>query len=107
MACAPGIDANFPFDFPQEGDVFTCLGETLILAAHDWSGNFAIGHFDQKLVDQIAAWGDKLGFKSADFRTFNKLVSKEKIAQIKSFYRHHHAALSGRPKAETWISKTA
>jgi|SRR5579863_338982 len=108
MAAAPGINAHFSFDFPNTDDVFTCLGETLILAAHEWSGHFAIGHFDQKLVHQISEWGKEIGFRTADLRSFNKLVTKEKIDHIKSFYRHNRGAGDLRePKTESWTSRIA
>jgi fatty aldehyde-generating acyl-ACP reductase len=108
MAYAPGINTHFPFDFPTEGDVFTCLGETLILAAHEWTDHFAIGHYNQKLVHQIAKWGEEIGCKAAEFRSFNKLVKKEKIEYIKSFYQHLQASgTTKESQAEPWISKTA
>ena len=108
MACAPGVNAHFSFDFPNEDDVFTCLGETLILAAHDWSGHFAIGHFDQKLVRQVADWGKHVGFRTADLRSFNKRVVQEKIDYIRSFYRQDQRAEGSKePSAESWTSRIA
>lgn len=83
---APGIDTGFPFGFPYKDDVFTCCGEVLILAAHDFRDHYAIGHFDDKLVHQITDWGKKLGYKSAAFRSFNEPVSKEKLEHIKTFH---------------------
>jgi predicted amino acid dehydrogenase len=87
VANAPGVNAHFSFDFPYPDDVFTCLGETLILATRGWKNNYCVGEFDYGLVDQILEWGKKLDFKIAQFRSFNQLVSLDKLDYIKSFYK--------------------
>ncbi len=95
VANAPGVDAHFPFDFPYPDDVFTCMAETLILAARNWKNNYCIGEFDYGLVDQILEWGRKLNFGLARFRSFNRLVSPAKMNYIRSFYKNR----SGRPRS--------
>ncbi|MCI0526293.1 MAG: hypothetical protein L0Y56_02395 [Nitrospira sp.] len=87
VANAPDINAHFSFDFPYPDDVFTCMGETLILAARGWKNNYCVGEFDYGLVDQILEWGMKLNFRIAQFRSFNQLVSSDKLEFIKSFYK--------------------
>jgi fatty aldehyde-generating acyl-ACP reductase len=84
-AFAPSTNLHFPLGFPNQGDVFTCLAETMILAANEWKGHYAVGHFDPRYVYQIAKWGDVLGFKAAEFRSFNKLVEKEKIEHMRCY----------------------
>jgi len=63
------------------------MGEALILAARGWRHNYALGHFDYGLVDEILKWGKEMGFGVAPFRTFNQLVTLDKITRIKSFYQ--------------------
>ncbi|MHB8481238.1 MAG: hypothetical protein ACYDBV_00660 [Nitrospiria bacterium] len=87
VAQAPPVLSNFNFRFPLKHDVYTCLGEVLILGSRNWEHNYALGHFDYGLVDEITKWGKESGFGVAPFRTFNQLVSLDKINKIKSFYK--------------------
>lgn len=87
VATAPGVNANFHFDFPLADDVFTCMGEVLILASRNWRDNYCVGEFDYGLVSQIRDWGKKLKFTVAPFRSFNQLIKPETLDYIKSFYR--------------------
>lgn len=98
VANAPGVNAHFSFDFPYTDDVFTCLGETLILAARGWKDNYCVGEFDYGLVNQVLRWGGKLNFKIAQVRSFNQLVSPAKLNYIKSFYKER--PVKSRPMAE-------
>ncbi len=91
VANAPGVNAHFSFDFPYSDDVFTCMGETLILASRGWQDNYCVGEFDYGLVNQILEWGKKLDFKIAQFRSFNQLISPDKLDYIKSFYKERSA----------------
>ena len=74
VASAPGVHTHFPLDFPCKHDVFTCMGEVLILAAHGWKDNYAIGKFDYGLVAEIADLAKAVGLCPAPFRSFNQLV---------------------------------
>lgn len=87
VAQAPGIDTKFHFGFPQSEDVFTCCGEVMILAARDWKGHFAIGQFDDQLVHQITRWSQEMKFKVAPLRSFNELISQEKLEHIRTFHQ--------------------
>lgn len=87
VAQAPDVLSNFNFKFPLKHDIYTCLGEALILGARYWEQNYAIGHFDYGLVEEVSKWGQELGFGIAPFRSFNQLVTLDKINRIKSFYK--------------------
>lgn len=87
VAQAPGINTHFPFGFPQKEDVFTCCGEVLLLAAYDWKGHFAVGPFDDQLIHQITEWSKQMNFGTAPLRSFNELVSQEKLEYIKTFHQ--------------------
>jgi predicted amino acid dehydrogenase len=86
VAQAPDVRSNFNFNFPLKHDIYTCLGEALILGARHWKQNYAMGHFDYGLVDEITKWGQEMGFGIAPFRSFNQLVTLDKINRIKSYY---------------------
>ncbi|MBI3805286.1 MAG: hypothetical protein HY282_16165 [Nitrospirae bacterium] len=87
VAQAPGVNTHFPFGFPQKEDIFTCCGEVLLLAAYDWKGNFAVGPFEDQLIHQITEWSQNMNFKIAPLRSFNELVSREKLEYIKTFHQ--------------------
>ena len=70
VASAPGVQTHFPMGFPLKHDVFTCMGEVLILAAHGRNNNYAIGKFDYGLVAEIAEWAQEAGLCPAPFRSF-------------------------------------
>lgn len=73
----PGIRINFRWNIPQ-GTVFTCLGETLILAETGHRGDFAIGHLkDLKLVDRIRELERATGVRQSDFTSFGHRVPEE------------------------------
>jgi len=93
VAQAPGIDTKFHFGFPQSEDVFTCCAEVMILAARDWKGHFAIGQFDDQLVHQITRLSQEMNFKVAPLRSFNELVSQEKLEHIRTFHQPMAAIL--------------
>jgi fatty aldehyde-generating acyl-ACP reductase len=88
MAQAPDVLSNFNFKFPLKHDIYTCLGEALILGARNWEQNYAIGHFDYGLVEEVSKWGQELGFGIAPFRSFSQLVTLDKINRIKAFYKN-------------------
>lgn len=87
VAQAPDVLSNFNFRFPLKHDIYTCLGEALILGARHWKQNYAVGHFDYGLVDEVSKWGQEMGFGIAPFRSFSQLVTLDKINRIKSFYK--------------------
>ncbi|MDC4225223.1 MAG: hypothetical protein MPW15_13565 [Candidatus Manganitrophus sp.] len=87
VAQAPGVDTHFSFGFPQSEDVFTCCGEVMILSARNWKGHFAVGQFDDQLVHQMTRWSEEMKFKIAPLRSFNELVSQEKLEYIKTFHQ--------------------
>ena len=85
MVEVPG-KANFNFDFGfPERTVFACMAETIALALEQKYESFSLGKslsLNQVLeINQIAT---RHGFKLAGFRSFEKPVSQDDIAFIKS-----------------------
>jgi len=85
MVEVPG-DANFNFDFgfPPKM-VYACMAETMILALEGRYENYTIGkEISLEQVEEIAALAKKHGFKLGGFRSFEKAITPEHIAEIKS-----------------------
>ena len=91
LAQVPRLKCPFDFGiFPKDllpekqNIVFTCLAETLMLAAHDYKGHFTIGHPTGEQLKIIAGFSHSLGITVAPFHSFpeigevnlNKQISK-------------------------------
>jgi len=79
----PGISANFNIDLQSPEDNFSCMAELLILAAQDCASYKGLGPTTLQQVDEIAALGEKMGFKLATFQNKNESISEEKIEHIR------------------------
>lgn len=86
MVQVPGpVDFGFNFGFPPKM-AYACMAETMALALDQKYESYTLGK-DIKLsqvvtIDKIA---DKHGFKLGGFRSFERAVTDQEIAQIKAF----------------------
>ena len=80
----PGdVEFNFNFGFPPK-TAYACMAETMILALERKWEPFTLGReirIDK--VNRIVQLAHKHGFKLAGFRSFERAVSNEEIAEIK------------------------
>lgn len=81
----PG-DVNFRFNFGfPERTAYACMAETMILALEGKVSDFSLGRDIQlEQVSEITHLAEKHGFKLAGFRAFERAVTDEKIAQIRT-----------------------
>ncbi|PIE80098.1 MAG: shikimate dehydrogenase [Chloroflexi bacterium] len=92
MVEVPGpVDFGFNFGFPPKM-AYACMAETMVLALEQKYESYTLGK-DIKLsqvvtIDKIA---DKHGFKLGGFRSFERAVTDDEIAQIKACYLPNHA----------------
>jgi len=81
----PG-DVNFGlnFGFPP-GTAYACMAETMILSLEQRYENFTLGRdITVKQVETIDKLATKHGFKLAGFRSFERAITADEIATIKS-----------------------
>jgi predicted amino acid dehydrogenase len=82
----PGnVKFGFDFDFP-EGTAYACMSETMILALENDPSlyNFTLGKdVTVEQVDTISALAEKHGFELAGFRSFERAVDENVIAQVR------------------------
>ena len=80
----PGdVDFHFNFGFPPK-TAYACMSETMLLALDGRYENFTLGRdVSVRQVEEISRLADKHGFKLAGFRSFERAVSDEQIAQIR------------------------
>lgn len=84
VVAIPGdVNFNFNFGFPPKTG-YACMSETMILALEGRYENFTIGKgVSIEKVDEISSLAAKHGFKLAGFRSFERAVTQEEIAEIK------------------------
>ncbi|MBU6310398.1 hypothetical protein KGO06_00485 [Patescibacteria group bacterium] len=75
----PGISVNFDMGLKNRYDNFCCLAELLILASRSYSTHYVINRPSLAHVDEIAAWGDALGFKIAKFQNRKAMLEREHL----------------------------
>jgi len=95
LAHTPGIDCHFDFGLPHREDVFTCLAETMALAAVNWQGHFSVGQIKMEQVEQIVKIVERVGFSPADMTTFTRLINSGDIERI---YKARKAYLASKSK---------
>ena len=80
----PGeVDFHFNFGFPPRL-AYACMAETMVLALEERYESFSLGReLSLARVREIAALAAKHGFKLAGFRSFERQVTEEHIAQVK------------------------
>ena len=76
-------DQPFTFGFPPK-TAYACMSETMMLALDNRYENFTLGkEVGVGQVDEINHLAVKHGFKLAGFRSFEKAVDQETIAQVR------------------------
>ncbi|MBK9124891.1 MAG: shikimate dehydrogenase [Chloroflexi bacterium] len=85
MIDVPGpVDFGFDFGFPP-GKAYACMAETIALALEGRFEDYTIGKdISAEQADEIAAIAKRHGFKLAGFRSFERAVSDESIAEVRS-----------------------
>jgi predicted amino acid dehydrogenase len=80
----PGdVDFGFNFGFPPK-TAYACMSETMMLALDGRYENFTLGRdVTVGQVEEISSIARKHGFRLAGFRSFEKAVTDEQIAEIR------------------------
>lgn len=75
---------DFNFGFPP-GMAYACMCETMMLGLEGHTGDYSLGgDLKQEQVEETAAWGKKHGFKLGGFRSFERQLSDEAIAEVRA-----------------------
>lgn len=78
----PAIRSNFNMGLKSREDNFCCMAELLILASKKYGDHYVINRAKLEHVDEIAKWGNEMGFTLAKFQNRRELISKERIKEI-------------------------
>jgi predicted amino acid dehydrogenase len=80
----PGpVECDFDFGFPP-GMAYACMCETMILALEGRTGDYSLGaDLQQEQVEEMAALAKQHGFSLGGFRSFERQLFDEDIAQVR------------------------
>jgi hypothetical protein len=84
MVEVPGqVNFNFDFGFPP-GKSFACMAETMALALEGRYEDYTIGKdLTLERVMEIGSIATRHGFRLSGFRSFERAVSPEQIADVR------------------------
>lgn len=82
LVTIPGVDTHGVLGLPRKEDVFGCLGEVMVLAAHGWQGDYTIGKLDFALVAHIGKLARSMGVKAAPLQNARRLITEEDLRRI-------------------------
>jgi predicted amino acid dehydrogenase len=85
VVAVPGdVNFNFNFNFPDK-TAYACMSETILMALEGTYEPYTLGRdLTVEQIERIGRIADKHGFKLAGFRSFEKAVTDETIAQVRS-----------------------
>lgn len=90
MVEIPGpVNFNFDFGFPP-GKSYACMAETMALALEGRFEDYTLGKdISRAQVEEIRAIAQRHGFRLSGFRSFERAVTEEQIAEVKKRVRRH------------------
>lgn len=90
VVSVPGdVDFGINFGFPPK-TAYACMSETIMLAMAGRYENFTVGKdVSVEQVDETQRLARQFGFRLAGFRSFEKAVSDETIARVRSARQAH------------------
>jgi fatty aldehyde-generating acyl-ACP reductase len=99
LVTVPGINTYGVLGLPCQEDVFGCLGETLVLAAHSRQGDFAVGKLDPVLVEQIGSLARAIGVEAAPLQNARRLLTAADLERL--------ATVRRQVRGEPWSCRAA
>lgn len=81
-----GINPNVNLGLKHKTDVFSCLAEVMVLAAHDRIRERNTDYVNSEQIQKIGAQGEVLGFGRAEFQNFEKVYSEKDLIQFYERY---------------------
>ncbi len=81
------VKFDFDFGFPP-GTAYACMAETMALALEGRFEDYTVGkNISGSRVDEITAIANRHGFRLSGFRSFERAVSDQQIADVKAHVR--------------------
>ena len=78
----PNIKNHFNMGLKDRYDNFSCMGEIMVLAAHEYDHNYVINKPTLELIDEISAMARKMGIRLSQFQNAKEVISQEKLNRV-------------------------
>jgi predicted amino acid dehydrogenase len=85
----PGINLHFNMGLAEKHNVFSCLGEILIMAATDRIYDYKIGEVGLDMIEEIGRAGESLGFRIDNYQRFGHIYSEVQLDRIRRVIERH------------------
>lgn len=72
------INCHFNLGLQHKNDIYSCLGEVILLSSIDSKGNYSIDDFDTNLYDKLSDISQKIGFKLC-MQNDEEIINSERI----------------------------
>lgn len=84
LSHVPGLRCDFDFGFENQNPeiTFTCLAETIMIAACGYRGDFSIGHADDSRLPELRRFIAQTRVKKAPLHSFGRELMKDEIRLI-------------------------
>lgn len=78
----PKINNHFNLGLKNKHDNYSCMGEIMTLAAHEYDRNYVINKPTLELIDEISSMTKKLDITLSEFQNAKEKISQEKLERV-------------------------
>ncbi len=80
------INCHFNMGLAEKHDIFSCLGETLIIAATNDLPKYELGELSNEIIEKSGELSAKLNFKRKNYQRQSKIYPKKYLDNIKNIW---------------------
>ena len=85
----PDIKNHFNFSLKDKYDNFSCMGEVIVLATHEYNDNYIINKPTLENIDKISSMAHDMGFRLSKFQNVKEVISQEKLDHIDNIIKNN------------------
>ncbi len=82
----PNVNCHFNMGLAKKNDIFSCLGETLIIAGTEDLPKYRLGELNNKTIEKSGELAKKLNFKIKNYQRQGKIYPQKYIDNIKNIW---------------------
>ena len=85
----PNIKNHFNFSLKDKYDNFSCMGEIMVLSAHEHNQNYVIDRPSLEHIDEISSMARKMGIRLSQFQNAKEVISQEKLNRVDNIIKNN------------------
>ena len=85
----PNIKNHFNMGLKDRYDNFSCMGEIMVLSAHEYDHNYVINKPTLELIDEISSMAHKMGIRLSQFQNAKEVISQEKLNRVDNIIKNN------------------